>query len=65
MGDAAVAGLIEQTVVESRSKRKREKMIERTSGEDDNGEQWTEIEELNDDVEGEENTPVLIVRYPS
>ena len=65
MGDAAVAGLIEQTVVESRSKRKSEKMIERTSGEDDNGEQWTEIEELNDDVEGEENTPVLIVRYPS
>ena len=60
-----VAGLIEQTVVESRSKRKSEKMIERTSGEDDNGEQWTEIEELNDDVEGEENTPVLIVRYPS
>ncbi|KAL5493838.1 hypothetical protein EMCRGX_G015070 [Ephydatia muelleri] len=34
-------------------------MIQGTSGEDDNGEQWTEIEEL-DDVEGEENTPVLI-----
>ena len=64
MGDAAVAGLIEQTVVESRSKRKREDMIEGTSGEDDNGEQWTEIEEL-DYVEGEENTPVLIVRRPS
>ena len=58
MGDAAVA------VVKSRSKRKREEMIQGTSGEDDNGEQWTEIEEL-DDVEGEENTPVLIVRCPS
>ena len=55
---------INWTVVESRSKRKREEMIERTSGEDDNGEQWTEIEEL-DYVEGEENTPVLIVRCPS
>ena len=64
MGDAAVAELIAQTVVKSRSKRKREEMIEGTSGEDDNGEQWTEIEEL-DDVEGEENTPVLIVRCPS
>ena len=58
MGDAAVA------VIKSRSKRKREEMIQGTSGEDDNGEQWTEIEEL-DDVEGEENTPVLIVRCPS
>ena len=58
MGDAAVA------VVKSRSKKKREEMIQGTSGEDDNGEQWTEIEEL-DDVEGEENTPVLIVRCPS
>ena len=64
MGDAAVAELIAQTVVKSRSKRKREEMIQGTSGEDDNGEQWTEIEEL-DDVEGEENTPVLIVRCPS
>ena len=64
MGDAAVTELIAQTVVKSRSKRKREEMIEGTSGEDDNGEQWTEIEEL-DDVEGEENTPVLIVRCPS
>ena len=64
MGDAAVAELIAQTVVKSRSKRKREQMIQGTSGEDDNGEQWTEIEEL-DDVEGEENTPVLIVRCPS
>ena len=54
--DAAVAGLIEQTVVEGSSKRTREEIIEGTSGEDDNGEQWTEIEEL-DDVEGEENTP--------
>ncbi|KAL5484142.1 hypothetical protein EMCRGX_G020590 [Ephydatia muelleri] len=53
--DAAVVGLIEQTVVESSSSRKREEMIEGTRGEDDNGEQWTEIEEL-DDVEGEENT---------
>ena len=52
--DAAVAGLIEQTVVESSSNRTREEMIEETSGEDDNGERWTEIEEL-DDVEGEEN----------
>ena len=64
MGDAAVAELIAQTVVKSRSKRKREEMIQGTSGEDDNGEQWTEIEEL-DDVEGKENTPVLIVRCPS
>ena len=54
--DAAVAGLIEQTVVEGSSKSKRDEIIEGTSGEDDNGEQWTEIEKL-DDVEGEENTP--------
>ena len=53
--DAAVAGLIEQTVVESSSKRTREEMIEETSGEDNNAERWTEIEEL-DDVEGEEST---------
>ena len=51
--DATVARLIEQTVVEGSSKRKRDEMIEGTSGEDDNGEQWTEIEEL-DDVESEE-----------
>eukprot|EP00731_Ephydatia_muelleri_P012093 Em0006g987a len=37
--DAAVAGLIEYTVVEGSSKRKRDEMIEETSGEDDNGEQ--------------------------
>ena len=54
--DAAVAGLIEQTV-ESSSILK--EIIEGISGEDDNGEQWTEIEEL-DDVEGEDNTPAPI-----
>ena len=52
----AVAGLIEQTV-ESSSILK--EIIEGISGEDDNGEQWTEIEEL-DDVEGEDNTPAPI-----